>query len=223
MALHSIHKVNPQCSWAVWQINESEASLQALLSSNEIDEQYLTKISHTEKRKEFFAARLALQALLELLQHPYKGLPKDEYDKPYLEHLPYHISISHTNDSAVAILHQTQATGIDIEPCRQKLWRIAHKFLDEQERAIIEDSLDKLTLAWVAKEAIYKLYGKKKLSFKDNMQILPFEPAPKGSFITQLIQAQDAPIDFEIFYQKYNNNYIAYTYQGALLTKSSLQ
>lgn len=223
MALHHIHKVNPQCSWAVWQITETESNLQVLLPSNEIDAKYLSKISHAEKRKEFFAARLALQALLEALKQPYEGLPKDEYDKPYLAHLPYHISISHTYDSAVAILHQTQATGIDIEPCRHKLWRIAHKFLNAHESAIVEDSLEKLTLAWVAKEALYKLYGKKKLSFKENMQILPFKASAKGSFITQLIQAQDEPIDFEIFYQKYNNNYIAYTYQGALITQSSSQ
>ncbi len=219
MALHSIHQVNPHCSWAVWQITETEASLQSLLRPHEIDTQYLSKISHSEKRREFFAARLALQALLEANQQSYEGLPKDEYDKPYLHHLPYQISISHTSDSAVAILHQTQATGIDIEPCRQKLWRIAHKFLDKEELTIVKDSLDKLTLAWVAKEAIYKLYGKKKLSFKDNMQILPFEAAQKGSFMTQLVQPEADAITFEIFYQKYNNNYIAYTYQSATKTK----
>ncbi len=221
MALHSIYKVNPQCSWAVWQIAETETHLQSLLCPNDVDAQYLSKISHREKRKEFFAARLALQALLEAWQQPYTGLPKDEHDKPYLSHLPYQVSISHTCDSAVAILHQTQAIGIDIEPRRQKLWRIAHKFLDEQERSIVEDSLDKLTLAWVAKEAIYKLHGKKKLSFKNNMQILPFEVRQKGSFVTKLIQPQVAAIDFEIFYQKHHNNYIAYTYQGAYFTKSS--
>ncbi len=209
MALRILYQVNERCSWALWHITEEEANLREILPISTVDEAYLHKISHPDKRKEFLAARICIKALLEKEGLTYQGLPKDKFDKPFLKHSAAHVSISHTLQVAVAILHKS-AVGIDIEPIRPKLWRIAHKFLNPSEQVFVGKSLDKLTLIWAAKEALYKLYGKKKLSFKENMSVQTFQPEASGSFKIDLFLENAPPITYPAFYHKWGENFVVY-------------
>lgn len=209
MALLIFHKVNDVCHWALWEISEEENPLREALPSHPEEDAYFETISHPDKRKEFLAARLTVQALLQERGQSYQGLLKDKYDKPFLNHPPYYVSISHTHNAAVAILHE-QAVGIDIEPKRDKLWRIAHKFLAPSEKIFVGDSLDKLTLIWSAKEALYKLYGKKKLSFKENMCCQTFEPNSEGAFLMNLSVKNKPLVSYPVFYQEWEGSYIVY-------------
>jgi len=68
--------------------------------------------------------------------------------------------------------------GIDIEKQRDKILRIANKFTTEKEAEYIEISNDKvkiLTAIWGVKESLYKLYGISGLSFKQHMDVAPFD------------------------------------------------
>src|SRR5690606_36591656 len=93
----------------------------------------------------------------------------DENGKPYLNN-GLAFSISHSGIYAAIIINKT-GCGIDIEKISPKVERIKHKFLNDTDLELI-DSLDDyplkiLTMYWCAKEALYKLYGNKKLIFKD--------------------------------------------------------
>jgi phosphopantetheinyl transferase len=68
--------------------------------------------------------------------------------------------------------------GIDIEMPVEKLRRIRHKFLKEEEMSRFpslqgESELEMLTRLWSAKEAVFKWYGLGKLDFRDDMPLFP--------------------------------------------------
>jgi len=86
-----------------------------------------------------------------------------------LRHLPFTFS--------AIIISDTQPVGIDIEMQRDKIVKIAHKFtpIEEYKSIANHDALvSKLTIVWGAKESLYKIYGKKKLNFLENIYIEDF-------------------------------------------------
>lgn len=123
-----------------------------------------------------------------LLQQLYQGktieLHKDEFNKPSLsiDGAPYFISISHSNDYAVIIVSHENQVAIDIEKIDERVIRVAHKFIrdDEQVPSAAFQTMA-YTIIWSAKETLYKHYGKKELDFKQHLSIEPFGQV-SGSF-----------------------------------------
>jgi phosphopantetheinyl transferase len=74
------------------------------------------------------------------------------------------------------MISRTRPVGIDIEQVNQKVERIAHKFLRPAEQAFIEPAtkIQQLYVCWCVKEAVYKCYGQKEVSFLENIAIEPF-------------------------------------------------
>lgn len=160
---------------AVWQITESHDELQALLPSEILTDAELAGISHPQKRIEFFCSRLTIRHLAHKLGIKYLGIKKDENGKPYLVGSEWQFSLTHTAGYIAVVMHESQPLGIDMEQPSEKLLRIAHKYLSESERIDANSDLDKLCIYWSAKEALYKLYGKRKVIFIDNLLITPFQ------------------------------------------------
>lgn len=101
----------------------------------------------------------------------------DENGKPSFLHYPEkHISISHSDDK-IAYCISDKACGIDVQYFTDKIAKIKHKFLHEEENRFLKEEILKLQLhiIWSAKEAIYKWYSKRGLSFRYDMKIEPFE------------------------------------------------
>lgn len=127
---------------------------------------------------------------------------KDEYGKPHLKGSEVHISISHSSDRAAAIASH-RLCGIDIQKRVAKITRLAHKFVNDEEAAVIKEAtqLDQLHFYWGAKEALYKAYGRKELFFKENILIEPMvEMKDKGVTSGKVIKGE-IEIDFEIYYE----------------------
>jgi 4'-phosphopantetheinyl transferase EntD len=63
--------------------------------------------------------------------------------------------------------------GIDIEKIKPRIEKVRDKFINPEEDRLIgkERELEQLTLAWCAKEALYKLFGIRNLDFRENMQV----------------------------------------------------
>ena len=106
----------------------------------------------------------------------------DEHGKPYIVDSDEAISISHSGDLVAIVIEPVKKTGIDIERIREKIHRIASKFMSAEELAEIgEISItEKLITCWCAKEALYKLYGKGSLQFSENIKIEPFKFTGSG-------------------------------------------
>ncbi len=168
-------KYENNISLAVWQITESHDELQAMLPSEILTDAELASISHPQKQVEFFCSRLVIKHLANSLGIKYLGIKKDEHGKPYLAGSNWQMSITHTSNYVAAVMHPSEALGMDMEKPSEKLQRIAHKFLSDTERIEAENDIEKLCIYWSAKEALYKLYGKRKVIFNDNLFVFPFQ------------------------------------------------
>lgn len=173
MPLVHSEKINHSCILLVWKLTESEEELLEQLQCNHND-QDLQQITHPQKRREWLSSRLLVKSLTELLGLAYHGTYKDAHGKLFLQDHEAEISITHSLDYVAGIIHQTKEIGIDIEAIHPKLQRTARKYLENAELNHAQDDLQILAMYWCAKEAMYKLHGKNKVSFKDNIRIAPF-------------------------------------------------
>ncbi|MFT4030971.1 MAG: 4'-phosphopantetheinyl transferase superfamily protein [Siphonobacter sp.] len=174
MSLVWVQSIDSVAKLALWEITEEIEELRNQFRGSDEDLAEFTQITHPQKQREFLASRLLIQTLLEQTGFPYQGIMKDEFDKPSLKNTHGHFSLSHTTQWAAVVWHPTARVGLDIEPISEKLRVVAHKFLNESEFQHANSELERLAIYWTAKEALYKLHGQKKLSFKANIPIEPF-------------------------------------------------
>jgi 4'-phosphopantetheinyl transferase EntD len=123
---------------------------------------------------------MIVKELTERFGYEYLGIFKNKNGKPFLYNSPLHISYSHTEQFAAAIIHKEKPCGIDMEHVQEKMIRVSTRFLSEKELEITGNDLEKICLCWCAKEAMYKLYNLRDTEFKGNLKISPFEKAEKG-------------------------------------------
>ncbi|MEQ9424248.1 MAG: 4'-phosphopantetheinyl transferase superfamily protein [Cyclobacteriaceae bacterium] len=162
-------EVNSNSHLVVWHITESLDELISMVNTEDlraINERFVNN-----KKLETLATRLCVAHLCNISQQGYYGIKKDDWGKPHLIKSNAHISIAHSFPYAVATINLSEPTGIDVEQRREQLLRIKHKFLSNSELEFCKDDLDLLTQAWCAKEVLYKIHGRKKLSFKYELPI----------------------------------------------------
>ena len=191
---------------AVWKIEESHDALQAMLPSEILTDAELAGISHTQKQIEFFCSRLTIKHLADKLDIQYLGIKKDEFGKPYLVGSDWQFSLTHTAEYVAAVMHKCLPLGIDMERPSEKLLKIAHKFLSETERTDADSDLEKLCIYWSAKEALYKLYGKRKVIFIDNLLIRPF--GKHQQVINGRLKINDIDQSYQIIVEKIDKYYL---------------
>jgi enterobactin synthetase component D len=131
-------------------------------------------ISHPEKKKEWATARFAIHDALEALKVPYPGFFKDEHGKSQSMNGQGYVSLTHTPGYAAAIFHREQPVGIDMDLVREKILKIGFRFLDTSELDFLEKDPIHYTMAWSAKESIFKCQGKRGVSFRENILLEPF-------------------------------------------------
>lgn len=175
MPLSKIEKTGSQSAWGLWLITEEEPDL-SYLSFESCPEE----IIHPEKRLEYLAGRALIKTLVESVQVTYEGLRKDEFGKPFLKSHPHAISLSHSFPYVAAQIDRSHSVGIDVEQIREKLRQVGPRVLSPREVADASGSLVKLCIYWCAKEALYKIHGKRNVLFTDHLQVSPFELAESG-------------------------------------------
>lgn len=180
MPLASIDTLTPDCQLIRWRITEDESTLTRHLTLTADEQADLTRIAHPGQRVEWLACRVALKTLIEEAGFPYMGLQKDEWGKPHLHStvrgtfLPGHISLSHTPGWAVAVWHFARPVGVDVEPVREQFVRVVPRVLSASEIVDAAGQPERLAVYWCAKEAMYKLYGKRQLTFREHLLVDSF-------------------------------------------------
>ena len=201
MAVVFSKNISEQCILTLWKIEEDADFFLKYLCIKQEDLATYSNATHPMKQLEWLASRTCVKYTVELLEHTYQGIEKDEHSNPYLSEIKGFVSLSHTSNYAVAIVSLEDEVGIDIEKMSNKLSRVAHKFLSQPEHLHAGDDLFKMCIYWCAKESLYKWYGKKNLSFKDNIFIEPFEGNPtvvKGQiYIDGILKTQH---ELNVFY-----------------------
>ncbi len=211
MPVVKIENIHEGVSWGLWKIDESIESLSESIPFSRNEPTEIDKISNIKRKKESLGARLLLKHMLDQWHIEYQGLTKDEHDKPHLYDIPIHISLAHAFPFAAAIINKNDPCGIDIEKPKESLFHIAEKFLNDLEKPFIDNDLEKLCITWAAKEVLYKIYGKKYLSFKENLIIDPFKKNKKGIIQARRIKG-NAEKPYALSYQKHEDHIICYGY-----------
>ena len=166
-----LHKnIKPKGEVGCWKIEESEDWFRERLDLFDEEEKALLKIKGEGKRKEWLAARWLLHCMSgrDIREH----CLKDAFGKPYLKESQWEISLSHSTHVAAVMAHP-QACGIDIQKKVERITRLAHKFVNEQEKSWIREEalIEDYHLIWGAKEALYKTYSKGKVDFINDLEI----------------------------------------------------
>ncbi|HYK57751.1 MAG TPA: 4-phosphopantetheinyl transferase [Flavisolibacter sp.] len=171
---------------AIWKIEEEESFF-----LNQVPLQ--REITHPHKRLQHLAGRYLLKYLFP--DFPIALILIADTRKPYLEDEAYHFSISHCGDYAAVVVSREKRVGIDIEIASEKVNRIRHKFISEEEDKMLNvqcsmfnaqliskpktDSTSQplrlstftSTLIWSCKEAAFKWYGWGGIDFKEHMKV----------------------------------------------------
>lgn len=154
--------------YAIWQIKETTDELLAMIVLSDDEAELFNSFVAESRKKQWLAYRILLRSLLEPQNFPVRY---DDHGKPYLAGCEYHISVTHTDDMAAVILSRHRKVGIDSEKIKPRIEKVWEKFLNDEEMSAIgqERKLELMTLAWCAKEALYKVYGERSLDFRENM------------------------------------------------------
>jgi phosphopantetheinyl transferase len=156
---------------------------------------------------------LSVRKLLQTAGYTDFDVSYDEFGKPHLKDDKYN-SITHSHNFS-AIIVSDETVGIDIELQRDKIIRIADKFVDEEfsylDKNDLETYVKKLTVIWGAKEAIFKIRNEKGISFKDHIRVKAFEmddlKARAELHFEGIVQ------DFDIYFEEIENFTLVYAFE----------
>ena len=210
MPLIKEEEIHAQACWGLWHIAEKEEELLECSNFSGTELEELAQIKVAEKRLEWLASRILLKKLAKEQGLAKAEVKKDAYGKPYISGAAFQVSLSHAFPYAAAIVHQQQAVGIDIEHKRAQLLRIRHKFLHPEELPSAGDDLLKLGVYWSAKEALYKLYGRKALLFQEQIRIEPFSYQENGVLQGYLL-TKSGKEQYTLHYHHFQGLLICYT------------
>ncbi|WP_064965917.1 4'-phosphopantetheinyl transferase family protein [Tenacibaculum ovolyticum] len=172
MPVHKTLTVNETTKVLIWKIEESFEDLSDGITLTQRSSDRLNGMKSDLHRRGF----LSVRHLLNEVGYTDADLIYDEFGKPHLKDGKF-ISITHSFTFSGIIISDDTPVGIDIEKQRDKILKIAHKFtpIEAYKSIANHDALvSKLTIVWGAKESLYKIYGKKKLLFLNNIYIEDF-------------------------------------------------
>ena len=178
-------------SIAVWKITESLNEINTYFQN-----QTIKKFKSEKRQLEFLCTKLLIQKINRNLKITYNTNGAPELNNNQF------ISISHTK-KLIAIIISDKKSGIDIELISDKALKIKSKFLSENDK--LELNQEESTLAWCAKESIYKWYQKRNINFKQDIKILNILKSPSNKI----------HVDFKnesiiLDYLKINNHFLVY-------------
>jgi phosphopantetheinyl transferase len=204
MPLTFLENINTDTAIGLWKITESPEDLMARLQLKEHELKLLSSLSKEKRNLHWLATRVLLRKMLNTNQ--YIDCQADENGKPILINHPHHISLSHSYEYAAVMVSKTKKVGIDIEIIKEKIERVKNKFLNNQELSFInaDHQIEQLYVCWCAKEALYKLNGKKETSFKNHIHLEDFVYREKGS-LSAKIEKENIAHQFTVNYEKLDN------------------
>ena len=165
MPLFHLEKLENGGFISIWKITESEAELTATYNWLENEREDFETINLSSRRLEWLSLRMALHAIFENAKLKATSVYKTKFNKPKL------LKRSHSHGYAAVILHKKYPVGIDIETHGERAFRIKRKFLNENEMDAFGNSAENALIAWCLKETLYKIWGRKKLDFREHMHI----------------------------------------------------
>ena len=182
MPLFYQQNINETAHLAIWSIQEPASFF-------ETDVHLAVSITNEERRTQHLAVRLLFKLMMP--EADLSQLVMADNGKPYLMGLPFHFSFSHCKGYAACAVDD-KPVGIDIEIIHPRIEKVAHKFLNDQEKTMIagleeKNQLNQLAFLWAAKEAMYKKYEQLGIDFAKNFNILELTKGDRGTVSAQIL------------------------------------
>lgn len=138
------------------------------LKQKKVDLSELESFTNEKRKIEW----MTIRGMLSMVLPEFCDIEYDNQRKPHLFNCSQHLSISHSHHKVAISIDEKATTGIDIQHISPKIIRIKEKFLNPLEISKITNfSAKYLSLYWSVKEALFKVYGKKDIFLKDNIQV----------------------------------------------------
>ena len=190
--------IEEDCLLGIWEITETREQLLEILSPENQREAYKYLLNIKSKKR--VLEWLSIRVILQILTNDNKTVKHTSQGQPYLSDNSYQISISHSRDYAVVLLHKHKKVGVDIENYSNRILKIEKRFISSDEYIDPENRILHLILHWCAKETLYKLMNSTKIIFKEHLIIKPFKIHEKG-FIKASESLTDDKANFDIYYE----------------------
>ena len=196
--------INETAHLAIWSIQEPASFF-------ETDVQLAVPIANEERRIQHLAVRLLFKLMMPAAD--LNQMVMADNGKPYLIGLPFHFSFSHCKGYAACAVDD-KPIGIDIEIIHPRILKVAHKFLNDSEKAMIadleqEDQLNQLAFLWAAKEAMYKKYEQLGIDFAKDFNILELTKGDRGTIPAAIVHKGNK-IDLRLDYH-FGADYVCVT------------
>ena len=208
MSLYLHAHPNSHTQLLVWSIDESKAELCCNIVLTEQSQQRINSMKSELHQRAFLSVR---QLLLQL-GYTDADLYYDASGKPHLTDGKC-ISISHSHQLAVVIV-SNQAVGVDVELVREKVAKIGPKFCASELQYLAPDlstEIQRLTVIWGAKEAVYKIVNREGISFNHHIFVAPFELSSTKT--SALLSFDSLHRPFSIQYQLIANYALVYAFE----------
>lgn len=207
MPIYKTITIGENSNLLLWKIEESIEQLKLGLVLTPESLEKLDKMKSLTHKKGY----LAVRQMLRHAGYVDADLNYAESGKPLLND-EKHITISHSHNFAVILLSDT-SMGVDVEKQKDKILNIANKFTPIHEyRTLANDEaiIRKLTLVWAAKEAIYKCFSTKGVSFLDHIDVHDFDLGSSQTSAT--LQYKGQKHRYEVFFMEFEDFASAYVY-----------
>jgi phosphopantetheinyl transferase len=210
MPLYKTINCCPGTKILIWKITETFGELQNEVILNKTNGIRLDNMKSEMHQRGF----LSVRKLLQQIGYTDFDLYYDVFGKPHLKD-GTHISITHSFEFSAIILSD-QKIGIDIELRREKIAKLADKFIDHEFRYLNkdnrEDYISRLTVIWGAKEAIFKIRNEQGISFKDHIEVDVFEMESKKAVAT--LHFQNLSVAFPVYFEEFENFTMVYVLEN---------
>lgn len=207
MPLYKSFKINENTHLLVWRITESFNELFRQVKLKDVCLARLEGMKSELHQRGFLSVRMLLQEA----GYTDFDLYYDENGKPHLKDGKI-ISITHSY-SFSAIVISNKNIGIDMELRREKIAKIADKFICNEFNYLspekTADYIKKLTIIWGVKEALFKMISKSGLSFKQNMEVFSFEIIDKKGKAS--VHFEKIIYTYPFFFEEIENFTLVYT------------
>ncbi|MBN2595919.1 4'-phosphopantetheinyl transferase superfamily protein [Labilibaculum sp.] len=204
-------QINNSCRLIVWKTSEPLEELLHSVSLTPKEEVKLNSFGSQSRKIEFVATRCLLQ--LSLGENVL--IENDEHGKPHLINSDLNISVSHTKSYVGILIGDKYTVALDMEYLSDRVYRIANRFLSEDELDNIDEKNKILHLYqhWCAKECLIKMYGKKDVHLINELKIAPFSPG-SSTFSGQVCRA-DFSETYTFQYLQFDNHLLVYSIKKA--------
>jgi phosphopantetheinyl transferase (holo-ACP synthase) len=187
----------------VWKKEEELELLQAVFPLHSEEIEAFDKISNISRKKEWLSTRILLTEMLQKR----KLIIYSAYGKPAIHNSELNLSISHSKNFVALIISSQYFPGIDIEHISERVQKIKHKFLTDNEKNWCQNT-EQMTACWSAKEAVFKIF-EKELDFKDMEASTISLENNQGTFDATLLKKVPG-LAVKINYRKFEDDILTY-------------